>query len=275
MSQHIVPFDFQGSAVRVVLDSEGEPLFVATDVAKVLGYRMAGDMTRILDDDERGTQIVRTPSGDQEMLVICESGLYSAILKSRKPEAKIFRRWVTHEVLPTIRKTGQYALRSAPTLRVAADQNFEWAYLIRSCIALYAALGLRGQRRLLAVGLLLQKRYGLELEVIAPLDEAVEQATADRLLSPFQLGLALGKTAREVNQLLQDLGLQVHDGNQWVSTDKGKSFCELRGMGKYAGSRHGKRSLRWLENATLSIIREYRSHQRENAKLAVLRLVGR
>ena len=100
MNNELIPFDFEGRPVRVVTDAQGEPWFVAADVAQSLDYRMASDMTRSLDDDEKGTQIVRTPSGDQEMLVINESGLYSAILKSRKPEAKRFKRWVTHEVLP-------------------------------------------------------------------------------------------------------------------------------------------------------------------------------
>jgi prophage antirepressor-like protein len=95
--------------VRVILINHA-PWFVAADVAAALEYRMASDFTRFLDDDEKGTQIVRTLSGSQEMTVINESGLYSAILKSRKPEAKQFKKWVTSEVLPTIRKTGSYSL---------------------------------------------------------------------------------------------------------------------------------------------------------------------
>lgn len=109
----IQPFNFQGHEVRVIQDSNGEPLWVASDVAKVLDYRSAPDMTRNLDDDEAGTQIVRTRSvtgveQDREMTVITESGLYSAILRSRKPEAKEFKRWVTGEVLPAIRTHGGY-----------------------------------------------------------------------------------------------------------------------------------------------------------------------
>ena len=71
---------------------DGLPCFIASDVAAALEYRIAGDMTRNLDADEKGTQIVRPLGCDQEMLVINESGLYSAILRSRKPEAKRFKR---------------------------------------------------------------------------------------------------------------------------------------------------------------------------------------
>ncbi|RDH41530.1 BRO family protein [Zooshikella ganghwensis] len=104
---NIIPFQFNSSSIRVI-NKEGEPWFVATDIAKTLGYREAYDMTRFLDDDEKGPHILRTPGGSQELQAINESGLYSAILKSRRPEAKQFKRWVTHEVLPSIRKNGGY-----------------------------------------------------------------------------------------------------------------------------------------------------------------------
>ena len=102
-------FDFEGSTVRVITDESGEPWFVASDLAKILGYRMASDMTRRLDDDEKGTRSVRTPSGVQQMTIITEAGLYVAILGSKVEGAQRFKRWVTHEVLPAIRKTGMYA----------------------------------------------------------------------------------------------------------------------------------------------------------------------
>lgn len=104
---NIIPFNFESKEIRVV-EINNEPWFVATDVASVLEYRDAHDMTRILDDDEKGTQIMRTLGGEQSVSVINESGLYSAILRSRKPEAKAFKKWVTSEVLPSIRKNGGY-----------------------------------------------------------------------------------------------------------------------------------------------------------------------
>lgn len=91
-----------------VSTQDGEPWFVASDIAKALGYRMASDMNRRLDDDEKGTRSVRTPGGTQEMTVISEAGLYGAVLGSKLPEAKAFKRWVTHEVLPAIRRDGGY-----------------------------------------------------------------------------------------------------------------------------------------------------------------------
>lgn len=101
-------FTFRDQPMRtVVLD--GEPWFVAADVARILGYRDANALTRRVDDDEKGTQILRTPGGDQAMTVINEPGLYSGVLGSTVPRAREFKRWVTHDVLPQIRRTGRYA----------------------------------------------------------------------------------------------------------------------------------------------------------------------
>jgi len=113
----IVPFTFSDQPVRVITDEQGEPWFVATDVARILGYSVAKDMTRHLDDDEKGGRPVPTPGGDQEMTVLTEAGLYAAILQRqvgridderRRTIIANFKRWVTHTVLPAIRKTGSY-----------------------------------------------------------------------------------------------------------------------------------------------------------------------
>ena len=108
--------------VRTV-EIDGEPWFVSNDIAKALGYRMASDLNRRIDDEDKGTQKVSTPGGVQEMTVINESGLYTSILGSNLPSAKRFKHWVTAEVLPTIRKTGGYHLPQtyAEALRAYAD----------------------------------------------------------------------------------------------------------------------------------------------------------
>lgn len=100
---------FKNDAFKVrAIEKDGNFWFIASDVAEILDYRMASDMTRILDEEEKGTHIIHTHGGNQSVTMINESGVFSAILKSRKPEAKAFKKWVTSEVLPTIRKTGGY-----------------------------------------------------------------------------------------------------------------------------------------------------------------------
>ena len=100
-------FNFNSNEVRTV-DRDGDVWFVAADVANVLGFRDANAMTRYLDADEKGTLNSRTLGGSQALLTISESGLYACVLKSRRDEAKAFRKWVTQDVLPSIRKTGRY-----------------------------------------------------------------------------------------------------------------------------------------------------------------------
>lgn len=109
-------FSFNTAAVRTLL-IDGNPWFVATDLAEILGYRDASNMLRLLDADESGcTHLVSTSSRNQhgeferdvEVSIIDESGLYAAIFGSTKPEARAFRKFVTREVLPAIRKQGFY-----------------------------------------------------------------------------------------------------------------------------------------------------------------------
>ena len=95
-----------GAVRAVTLD--GEPWFVAADVCRALGLGNSRQTLSYLDDDEKGVITSDTLGGKQEMSTINEPGLYSLILRSRKPEAKAFKRWITHEVIPEIRKTGGY-----------------------------------------------------------------------------------------------------------------------------------------------------------------------
>lgn len=101
-------FRYEGTDVRVVLDEAGEPWFVAADVCRVLDHSNPTMAVAGLDDDEKGLRNVETLGGTQSLAVVTEPGLYALIIRSRKPEAKQFKRWLTHDVLPAIRKTGTY-----------------------------------------------------------------------------------------------------------------------------------------------------------------------
>lgn len=116
-------FNFHGQQVRTVL-VDNQPMFVGKDVAQVLGYsntnKALGDHVDV--EDARRYRIV-TPSGEQNLKVINESGLYSLVLSSKLPTAKEFKRWVTHEVLPTIRRHGAY-MTPDTIKRTLADPDF-------------------------------------------------------------------------------------------------------------------------------------------------------
>ena len=94
--------------IRVVY-RDGDPWFVAADVCKSLNINNVGNATAKLDDDEKGVHSMDTLGGEQKVSIISEAGMYSIILLSRKPKAKAFKRWITHEVIPSIRKHGVYA----------------------------------------------------------------------------------------------------------------------------------------------------------------------
>ena len=87
---------------------DGEPWFVAADVCRALEVKNARDAVARLDDDEKGVVLTDTLGGQQNMTIVNEPGLYALVLGSRKPEAKAFKRWITHEVIPSIRKHGAY-----------------------------------------------------------------------------------------------------------------------------------------------------------------------
>ena len=110
-------------SVRAFADEKGEPWFVAADVAKVIDVQNIRQNLDSLDDDEKGVYNSYTLGGNQNLVTVNESGLYALIIRSRKPEAKAFRKWVTSEVLPSIRKHGMYAT-PVTIEKMIADPDF-------------------------------------------------------------------------------------------------------------------------------------------------------
>ena len=114
-----------------VLKKDGEPWFVAADVCRALELDKTWNALQRLDEDEKGATSISTPGGEQEMSTVNEPGLYALVLGSRKPEAKAFKRWITHEVIPSIRKHGAYM---TPEALEAAITNPD--YLLKVVTAL-------------------------------------------------------------------------------------------------------------------------------------------
>jgi anti-repressor protein len=114
----LIPFEYSGRSVRAVL-IDGDPWFVAREVCSELDIVNVSDAVSTLDDDEKGVVTTDTLGGPQQIRIVSEAGLYSLILRSRKPEAKAFKRWVTHEVLPAIRQTGRYEVAELSEIEMA------------------------------------------------------------------------------------------------------------------------------------------------------------
>ena len=109
----LLNFAFENGLVRVIPKEDG-PRFVLTDVCRALEISNSRDMASRLDEDEKGVAIVDTLGGNQSTIVISEAGLYRLVFTSRKPIAEKFKRWLAHEVLPALRKTGSYSLPGTP-----------------------------------------------------------------------------------------------------------------------------------------------------------------
>ena len=128
---NITPFSYEGEEIRFFVNGAAIEI-AATDLAKQLGHRDAANMTRHLDEDEKGTRVVSTPGGEQEIATVTEAGMYRAIVtrqtgrmtdESRRAAIRAFQRWVTHEVLPAIRRTGTYATTSpVPQPQLSEDE---------------------------------------------------------------------------------------------------------------------------------------------------------
>lgn len=125
MKSEITPFCYGEDLVRVVNGEDGEPWFVAKDVCKILSLQNVSDAVKNLDDDEKGVGKIYPPERPDGVNVntLSESGLYTLIIRSNKPDAKPFRRWITHEVLPTIRKTGAYTMPGADPGGMMSDDG--------------------------------------------------------------------------------------------------------------------------------------------------------
>lgn len=118
---NLMPFTYESTELRT-FNIDGEPWFVAADVARLLEYSATSAMTRRLDDDDKGVRDLHTLGGVQQMAIISEAGFYMAILGSQCAGAKAIKWWLTHEVLPAIRKTGSYAAVAALPDRKALAQ---------------------------------------------------------------------------------------------------------------------------------------------------------
>lgn len=105
----LIPLSFEHHSIRVVLVDE-QPWWIATDLCAVLGLHNTHRALSKLDDDQKGIQTLNTPGGEQRLSIVSESGMWTLVTRSNKPAAKRFMRWLTGDVLPSLRRTGTYAM---------------------------------------------------------------------------------------------------------------------------------------------------------------------
>ena len=219
---NIVAFNFESSNVRVVVGENGEPMFVAADVLSTLNLdRKALER---LDDDEKGVNSIHTPGGPQEMTVVNESGLFNLVLGSRKPEAKRFKRWVTHEVLPSIRRTGS-SVSAASVVPLPTLTQDRVSAILSIGEAITRVPGVKPGIAMAATLTVIYENTGLSVEslrkVLPPANDPICS------LNPTQLGERVGMSARAINTRLQSLGFQFkNDRDEWELTESGNRWAE-------------------------------------------------
>lgn len=190
------------------LELNGEPWFVGKDVAEVLGYKEPRSaISKKVDEDDRGVAKMETPSGIQEMTIINESGLYSLILSSKLPKAKAFKRWVTSEVLPAIRRTGGYI----PTTPQMSEQEI-MAKAVQISMATIA------QQK--DVILALESRNAMQEQIIHEMQPKADYTDmilqSKSVVNINQIAKDYGMTAQEMNKILHEIGVQYKQGGQWL-----------------------------------------------------------
>lgn len=235
-------FRFEGTReVRTVV-RDGEPWFVAKDICDILGIQNTSDAVRNLDDDELVSEKAISGGQVREMLCVSESGLYALVMRSNKPQAKAFRKWVTSEVLPTIRKTGQYTVTAT---NMISEEFTSRAFAALRSIAVTA--GLEGNAATVSADNAMKRIHN-----ISPLNLLqIELKTPDqqKLLTPTQIAERLKLSGpREANLILAAKGFQIKEGKQWLPTDTGKPFAVLLDTGKQHSSGVMVQQLKWKES---------------------------
>ena len=243
----LIAFDFETNNVRVVMDAQMQPWFVAADVCAALTINT--EQTRRLDHDEKGVNSIHTPGGYQDISVVNESGLFNLVLGSRKPEAKRFKRRVTHDVLPSIRKTGAYAAPGSAAALPAPTQD-----KVNALLAIGEAIsrvpGVKHGIAMAATLTAIFENTGLAVDAMRKSLPAANMPICS--LNPTQLGQRLGMPGRDVNLRLQSLGMQFkNERDEWELTPSGQKWAEALPF-----SRNGHSGYQILWNpAVLQMIR--------------------
>ena len=207
MENKLMNFEFEGNGVRV-LEIGGEPWFVGKDVCNVLGYSNSRDaMAKRVDDEDKGVANCDTLGGAQELTVINESGLYSLILSSKLPSAKAFKRWVTSEVLPSIRKHGGY---------VAGQNEMTQEELLAKAMVVATNVLEERERKIMA----LETQNAEQTKLIEDMKPKVDyydlvMSTPNAVIIS-QIAKDYGMSAVALNQKLADLKIQYKRNGQWL-----------------------------------------------------------
>ena len=255
----VTNWTFGETEVRTI-ELDGEPWWVLSDVCKVLELSTPAKIAARLEDDEKGMNQIHTPGGTQNVTIINESGLYSVILRSDKPQAKPFRKWVTGEVLPTIRKHGAYL---TPDVLSQTIQNPD--FLIGLVTELKAE---QERRRSAELTVSVQSQQIAELQPKASYYDVV--LNCKDLMSIGKIAKDFGKSAVWLNKWLHEKGIQYKQGDIWLLyqkyAEKGYTSTKTQSYNGSDGEVHSKVHTYWTQKGRLFLY----SLLKENGFLPVI-----
>lgn len=234
----------QFGEVRSVVKG-GEPWFAAKDVCDCLSISKHRDAISRLDDDERGSFEVDTLGGRQNIAAVNEYGLYSLVLSSRKPEAKDFKRWVTHEVIPAIRKTGMYMTENA----VQNILNNPTAFI--EILTEYKKV--QDENKSLTMQNASQKQLIGELKPKADYTDLILKSKS--LVTITQIAKDYGMSGQAMNKILHNLGIIYNQSGQWLLYSKhqakGYTHSETVNIVHSDGREDVKMNTKWTQKGRL------------------------
>ena len=238
--------------VRVV-EIDGDPWFIAADVCRALDVKNGRDAVSRLDDDEKGVALTDTLGGRQEMAAVSEAGLYALVLSSRKPEAKAFKRWVTHDVLPSIRKHGAYMTEEI-LQKTLENPDF--------LIGLATQLKEEREKRLAAeLDKAVLTQQVAELRPKASYYDLILQCAS--LLSVTEISKDYGMSAKAFNKKLHELKIQYQQSGVWFLyaeyQDGGYTQTKTQHYCRSDGSQGAKTHMYWTQKGRLFLYERLRA----------------
>ncbi|MGO3123656.1 MAG: BRO-N domain-containing protein, partial [Advenella sp.] len=239
----IIPFQTPEFSIRAV-EIDGEPWFVGKDVAEALGYVNASDAISKHCKGVAKRYPLPTAGGKQEIRIINEPDLFRLVVNSQLPSADKFERWVFEEVLPTIRKTGGYQVRAEPR-----KQTTEALKLTPLAIRAARAFGLDKNAAAISANQLVRKLTGVNLLEDFGSTHLVAENQEALFYTPTELGKMLPgePSARKVNLLLAEAGLQAKQGEHWKPLEAGQDFSRLYDTGRRHGNGAPVLQIKWSD----------------------------
>lgn len=234
-------FSYESNEIRTV-SIDGNPYWVANDVAKILGYQRTSDAVKHCKGAAKH-RTLQTPGGKQELRVIGESDLYRLIANSKLPSAEKFEAWIFEEVLPTIRKTGGYQSQQSPIKTAHGLLEVDKAF--RAALRMAKAIGLDSSAAILSANQLARKVTGSDaLELLEV--RGIERPIEDHPLTPTEIGKFIGGVSGQaVNKMLCQSNFQEKVGNIYVPTAKGEDYAVIVDTGKRHGDGAPVHQLKW------------------------------